>query len=153
MPRVLSIIFSGLVAFAASAGWAGDSPALLQSGSYEVQVSLELPHVEDTGAKRIATVCITPPERNDNRGLIVLSDNNPLGRCPASNFHQDGDTLTFDIACPGGNAAIASATYILSPQTFQGRIAMKMGGKNMTMTETQIGRRVGECLPGSPPHS
>ena len=127
----------------------GDDVAQLQTGSYEVQISLELPHVEDAGAKKTSTICVTGPESKDNRGLVVLSENNPLGHCPASNFHQDGDTLTFDIACPGGNAAIASAKYVLGAQTFQGRIAMKMGGKNMTMTETQTGRRVGDCAPHS----
>jgi hypothetical protein len=30
---------------------------------------------------------------------------------------------------------------------FTGRIAMVMGAKNMTMTEVQHGRRIGECSP------
>jgi Protein of unknown function (DUF3617) len=141
------------LASATTAGLACAEPAGLQAGAYEVQVSLELPYVEDTGARTIATVCVTGAEANDNRGLVVLSGNNPLGHCPAANFHRDGDTLTFDIACPGGNAAIASAKYVFGAQSFRGRIAMKMGGKNMTMTETQVGRRVGECAPPAPPHS
>lgn len=138
---------------AITTGLARAETASLQSGSYEVQVSLELPSVEDTGARKTATVCVTGPEVNGNRGLVVLSENNPLGHCPAANFHQDGDTLTFDIACPGGNAAIGSAKYVLGAQSFRGRIAMKMGGKNMTMTETQAGHRVGDCTPQAPPHS
>ena len=153
MPGILASSITGLALFLAASAWAGDDTALLQTGTYEVQVSLDLPNVEDTGAKKTATVCVSGPEGNDNRGLVVLSENNPLKSCPASNFHQVGDTLAFDITCPGGNAAIASAKYVLGPQTFQGRISMKMGGKNMTMTETQIGRRIGDCAPSSPPHS
>ena len=148
MSNILTMMLGVLLFLFAGEGRADDLP-LLQAGSYEVQVSLELPHVEDTGAKKTANICVTRPERSDNRGLVVLSENNPLGHCPASNFHQEGDTLTFDIACPGGNAAIASAKYVLGARSFQGRISMKMGGKNMTMTETQTGRRVGDCAPRS----
>jgi hypothetical protein len=35
--------------------------------------------------------------------------------------------------------------YELSPNAFNGRVAMVMGAKNMTMTEVQHGRRIGEC--------
>ena len=148
MSNIPTMMLGVLLFLFAGVGRAEDLP-LLQAGSYEVQVSLELPHVEDTGAKKTSMICVTGPENKDNRGLLVLSENNPLGHCPASNFHQEGDTLTFDIACPGGNAAIASAKYVLGAQSFQGRISMKMGGKNMTMTETQTGRRVGDCAPRS----
>ena len=122
-----------------------DAAALLQAGAYEVSVRLELPHLEDAGATRTVTICVSTEGAAGTHGLVVLSENNPLTRCPATNARQQGDTLTFDIVCPGGNAAVASARYVLGPDTFQGRIAMKMGGKNMTMTETQSGRRVGTC--------
>ena len=125
--------------------------AALQEGSYEVIVRLELPHVEDIGASRVATICVTNTDPGGRHGLVVLSENNPLAKCPISNVRQDGDTLTFDIICPGGNAAVASAKYILTPQRFEGRLSMKMGGKNMTMTETQSGHRVGECVAASAP--
>lgn len=123
---------------------AGEPKTVLTNGSYEVEVRLELPHLEEWAVKKLATVCVT--EGGGSRGLVVLSDNNPLARCPASNIRQDGGTLTFDIVCEGRNAARASATFFLASQQFRGRIAMVMGGKNMTMTETQVGRRIGTCL-------
>lgn len=116
-------------------------------GNYAVTVSLELPNLDDTTAKRTATICISqaPPPSVQDRGLRVLSTINPLGTCPSSNYHSDGRTITFDIICPGGNAAIGNARLTLQPNTFQGRITMKMGGKNMTMTEVQSGVRIGDC--------
>lgn len=119
---------------------------MLVAGRYDVDVRLELPHVEDLNMKKTATICAAP---DGSHGLTVLGDNNPLSHCPASNVRQDGRVLTFDIVCEGTNAARASATYILSDVAFRGRITMKMGGKNMTMSETQVGRRVGTC-PGPP---
>ena len=79
--------------------------------------------------------------------MAILSQNNPLGHCPASNVRRGQETLKFNIACEGKNAAQAQAVYVLSPENFQERIEMKMGGKNMTMTETQRGRRIGLCEP------
>lgn len=123
---------------------AADAQTVLLDGAYEVDVRLELPHIDDNTAKKKTTICIGG-DRADSHGLFVLSDNNPLAHCPASNLAQDGETLTFDIVCEGGNAARASAKYRLTARGFDGRIEMKMGGKNMTMTETQRGHRVGEC--------
>jgi hypothetical protein len=107
---------------------------------------LELPHLEDMGAAKTTAVCLTaePPY-----GLVVLSDNNPLARCPISNIRQTGDTLTFDIICEGENQGVGSAIFTLGRNHFTGAITMKMGGKNMTMTERQTGRRVGECTQNS----
>ncbi len=127
--------------------FAADEPALLQDGLYEVAVSLELLHLEDLAVKTTAKICVTQTDAGGTRGLAVLSQNNPLGHCPASNVRQDQDSLKYSIACEGKNAAQAHAVYVLSPQNFQGRIEMKMGGKNMTMTETQRGRRIGPCEP------
>lgn len=125
---------------------AGDVPAL-QPGEYQVRVSIELPHVEDTGASKVATICVPESDSHPTWGLVVLGDNNPLARCPASNVRRDGNTLTFDIICRGGNQATASARYTVAAQRFAGVIAMKMGGKNMTMIEHQTGHRVGSCKP------
>ncbi|AWN35983.1 DUF3617 domain-containing protein [Methylobacterium radiodurans] len=95
--------------------------------------------------KKVVRLCLTSETKGNNHGITVLSDNNPLARCPVSNVRQDGSELTFDIACEGKNSAHASARYLLAPTSFRGRIAMQMGGKNMTMTEVQSGRRTGTC--------
>ena len=54
---------------------------------------------------------------------MALSENNPVARCPVSNVRQQGATLSFDIVCPGGNAAVASANYQPRRQAFEGASA------------------------------
>lgn len=125
----------------------------LQGGAYEVEVRLELPHIEDRIARKTATVCIADGASDGTSGLAVLSDNNPLADCPARNVRAGAVWLSFEIVCAGGNAATASAAYMLAADRFEGRIAMKMGGKNMTITETQVGRRIGPCQPPGAPRS
>ena len=126
------------------------SHTILQPGVYEVQVRLDLPNLDDMTAVKIAEICISAGNAQENPGLTVLSDNNPLAKCPRSNLRSDGNELSFDIQCPGGNAARASARYTIGDASFTGRIKMTMGGKNMTMTETQLGRRVGICAANAP---
>jgi hypothetical protein len=126
---------------------------VLEDGAYEVNVRLELPHIEQWAAGQKTTICLPRPQTTSSLPLPVLSANNPLANCPATNVERMGNELTFSIICDGRGAARAHAVYALSPREFKGRILMIMGGKNMVMTEVQTGRRIGECAPGAEPHS
>lgn len=135
-----SILRAAITALAlAQAGGA----AALECGAYAVAVRLELPHLEEAATAREVEICLDPAR--EGYGLAVLSANNPLARCPLSEIQGEGEALRFAIRCPGRNAAQASAAYRIGPAGFTGRIAMRMGGKNMTMTEVQTGRRTGPC--------
>jgi hypothetical protein len=144
----ISIRRAGAMAAAAGLGLivatASASPdEALAPGSYEVRHRLELPHVA-LNEEAVAIVCLSGVGA---AGFPVLSANNPLSRCPVTNVRRDGDEISFEIVCPGGNAAKALGVFRLIPNGFEGRIAMNMGGKNMTMSEIQRGRRVGDCGP------
>lgn len=138
-----------LIAAPSFAADAGEQGGVLRPGSYEIVVNLDLPHLEGMGASKTVQVCITDGGVSTTHGLAVLSENNPLGRCPASNVVTEGGALTFEVHCEGKNAAEGYARYTLRGDAFEGRIDMKMGGKNMTMSETQKGKRVGDC-PSTP---
>jgi hypothetical protein len=118
--------------------------SMLRDGEYEIEVSLELPFVIDTSTRKVEHACLGG-SISQTMGLAVLSDNNPLARCPITDERTSPNTLSFEVACPGVNAARGHAAYQLWGDTFRGRIEMKMGGKNMTMTEVQTGRRIGDC--------
>jgi hypothetical protein len=143
----LALAFTGMIACSAQAD------SLLQGGAYEVTYRLEVPHVEQWAIDNTVRICVR--RSGDQRGMAlpVLSVNNPLSKCPASNIRQMGENLTYDIRCAGHDGAKAKAIYKLKPAGFQGRIAMVMGGKNMTFVEVQSGRRIGSCeLAGDPPN-
>jgi hypothetical protein len=142
MKRLLiaSVFYAGT--WMSTTGLGAEAPAL-EPGEYEVNVRLELPHIEAAVASKVAPICVTSD--SDTHGLRVLSDNNPLGQCPASHVNQEDSTLSFDIVCPGENEAKGWAKYTVRANGFEGVIAMKMGGKNMTMTEYQSARRMGDC--------
>ncbi len=70
------------------------------AGLYEVDVSLELPHVLDAAPRKTTTLCLNEDE-GTAFGLAVLSDNNPLANCPVSAILRQGNAVSFDIICPG----------------------------------------------------
>ena len=118
---------------------------LLSAGSYEIAYRLELPHVERWAIEKTATICLSDMSGSVAATLPVLSSNNPFKDCTAVNIRQDGPSLSYDIKCQGRDAAKAHAAYELSSGGFKGRVAMVMAAKNMTMTEVQVGHRVGGC--------
>jgi Protein of unknown function (DUF3617) len=98
----------------------------------------------------MATICLLSARSSGEIPVPVLSANNPFAKCTAANLLTDGATLQYDIVCAERGAANAHATYTLSPDKFSGHVAMVMGAKNMTMTEVQQARRVGDCGPAEP---
>jgi hypothetical protein len=114
-----------------------------QSGSYEVTAGLELPHLDRWSLDKTTIFCL----RDSPSSKTVLSANNLFAKCAAGNLVIDGPKLEYDIGCPECGAAKGHAVYMFSAGIFSGRVAMVMGAKNMTMTEIQHGRRIGECSP------
>jgi hypothetical protein len=117
-----------------------------QSGSYEITARLELPHLERWSVDRTTVLCL-PVSRGNDIPVPVLSANNPFAKCTAANLVVDGPKLEYDIVCPERGGAKGHAIYGFSAGAFSGRVAMVLGGKNMTMTEVQHARRIGECSP------
>jgi hypothetical protein len=124
------------------------TPVWPRGGSYEIVTRLELPHLERWAVDRTNLICLSSNGATSEIPVPVLSANNPFRRCAAANVWSDGAILQYDIVCAGRDAARAHATYTLTADGFNGRVAMIMGGKNMTMTEVQRAKRIGDC--GSP---
>jgi hypothetical protein len=138
---------AGLAFTVAPFGLSRANPLSPPSGSYEVIARLELPHLERWGVDKTAIICLSGSGDRHEIPVPVMSANNPFAKCSATNFVADGSKLEYDIVCPGRGAAKGHAEYVLSANAFTGRIAMVMGAKNMTMTEVQRARRIGECNP------
>jgi Protein of unknown function (DUF3617) len=140
---VSALVLGTMAMFPHATGAASPWP---QSGSYEITARLELPHLERWSVDKTTVVCL-PSSGGNDIPVPVLSANNPFAKCTASNLVIDGPKLEYDIVCPERGAAKGHAVYRFTAGTFSGRVAMIMGGKNMTMTEFQHARRIGECSP------
>jgi hypothetical protein len=120
---------------------------LPQGGSYELTARLELPHLERWAVDKKAIICLPISLNDDELPIPIVSANNPFAKCSSANVTIKTAKLEYDIVCPGRGAAKGHAVYLLSDDTFSGRVAMILGAKNMTMTEVQQGRRIGNCNP------
>jgi hypothetical protein len=144
--RSLAIAMALGMAMQAQPAWP-EGRLLPQTGSYEITARLELPHLERWGVDKTTVICLPPLLNDDKLPIPIVSANNPFTKCSVANLMTQTPKLEYDIVCPGRGAAKGHAIYILSDGAFSGRVAMVLGAKNMTMTEVQQGRRIGNCNP------
>ena len=135
----LAGVYAGLMAVGSDA-----AKSLLTPGLYRVEVRIGLPNVQDTAAPMVMTRCITTDDLESGQAFFVLSDN-PLKNCELVDYQPTGDTATYRILCQGPNMGSAVAVFDTTDRSYHGTINMNMGGKNMTMSETQVGKRIGDC--------
>ena len=127
----------------AAAGSSAAGP-VLTPGLYRVEVRIDLPNVQNSAAPMVLTRCVDPGDLKSGQAFFVLSDN-PLKNCDLLDYQLTGDTATYRIACPGSNMGSAVGVFETTGTAYRGSIKMNMGGKNMTMSETQVGKRIGNC--------
>jgi hypothetical protein len=120
----------------------------LSPGLYRVEVRISLPNVQDVAPPLIVNRCIGLDELRSGQAFFVLSDN-PLKACDLVDYEATTDTGVYRIVCAGPNRGTAVGMFETSATAYHGTIKMNMGGKNMTMSEMQIGKRVGECETGA----
>jgi hypothetical protein len=129
----------GLLALLAGAG-----PPAVAPGLYEIEVRLGLPNVLEVGPPTTIRRCLTPTDIESGQAFFVRSES-PLRACALTDHAATGSSVRYRIRCPGPNAASAEAEFETTPAGYRGVIRMVMGGKNMTMSETQTAVRIGEC--------
>jgi hypothetical protein len=133
----------GLILAAGAAPAAAEPPGLVP-GLYAIEVRLGLPNVLVVGPPRQLTRCVTAGEIASGRAFFVRSEN-PIGACEQVDVAVTGTAVRYRIRCPGPNASSADAEFETGDRGYRGTIRMTMGGKNMTMSETQVATRVGDC--------
>ena len=117
----------------------------LQPGLYEVTFTLEMPNVIATGVgPGTLRRCVTADDLRTGNAFGVLGDN-PIRACPLKDYAISNDRVQYRIECAGPNTPFATGAFELAATSYRGVITMNMGGKNMTMSERQRGRRVGAC--------
>jgi hypothetical protein len=117
----------------------------LRPGLYEIAVRVLMPNVGDAIGPTVEHRCLSNAAVAVGDTFSVMSKNNPLAACPRVAGASESQRITFQIVCEGPNMAKADASFDVFGDRFEGRIVMNMGGKNMTLSEHQVGRRIGDC--------
>ena len=117
---------------------------MLTPGLYQIEVRISLPNVQDVAAPLVVARCLRPDDLESGQAFFVLSDN-PLKHCELVDYEVTAASALYRIACAGPNRGSAVAVFHTRAASYRGTIKMNMGGKNMTMSETQAGKRIGNC--------
>jgi Protein of unknown function (DUF3617) len=111
---------------------------------YEVTIETGMPHLEEN--LRYTTT--------HQRSCISLKDlatefpilNHPtLAGCTLSGETRKGDTVKFGLSCDDRHGTTGTAVWHIDKQRIRGRLDVKLGGKNMTFSQTVTAKVVGNC--------
>jgi hypothetical protein len=123
---------------------------LLPTRLYDVTIETGMPHLEEN--LRYTTT--------HQRSCISLKDlatefpilNHPtLAGCTLRGESQNGDnvgkngTVKFGLSCSDRHGTTGMAVWHIDKQRIRGRLDVKLGGKNMTFSQTVTARVVGHC--------
>jgi hypothetical protein len=127
----------------------GATPVALPSGEYDLTLQTVLPHLEE--ALRYATTrtrqCLDAP---DATSVFPLLRHQAFTGCSLVPGAQASDGLRFDLQCANREAATGSAVFAVEANHVSAVLELKMGGKNMTLSQRLQGRRVGACPESTP---
>jgi hypothetical protein len=117
---------------------------VLNPGTYELTVETLLPHLEEN--LRYATThqqyCLGTQEATT---LFPILRHLAFTGCVLSGGQSVEDRLEYSLECSNAEAASGTAHLSVSPTGVNGVLEIKMGGKNMTLSQRIIGPRLGAC--------
>jgi hypothetical protein len=123
---------------------------LLPARLYDVTIETAMPHLEEN--LRYTTThqrsCIS---RKDLATQFPILGHPTLAGCTlrdqspnADNAARDG-TVKFGLSCNDRHGTTGAAVWHIDEQRIRGRLDVKLGGKNMTFSQTVTAKVVGRC--------
>ena len=120
------------------------TPVLVPPGEYDLTTQTVLPHLEE--ALRYATTrtrqCLCEP---DATIIFPLLQHQAFSGCGLVPNTELNDGLHFTLQCTNPEAASGSAVFEVGASYVSAVLELKMGGKNMTLSQRLYGPRVGPC--------
>ncbi len=111
---------------------------------YETTTETGMPHLEWN--LRYATVterrCLDP---QDLSGAFWMLREPALQDCRLVPETQSPGHASYRLQCHGGHGTEGSAQWQIGPDTLDGRLDVRLGGKNMTFYQRVVARAVGAC--------
>lgn len=137
-----ALALAPLVALSLAAAVA--APVPVAPGEYDLTTQTVLPHLEE--ALRHATTrsreCVRQP---DATRLFPLLLHPAFTGCHLASAPDSDDGLHFVLRCANPQAATGSAVFTVGADNVSAVLELKMGGKNMTLSQRLHGSRVGAC--------
>jgi hypothetical protein len=123
---------------------------LLPPRLYDVTIETGMPHLEEN--LRYTTThrrsCIS---RKDLATVFPILNHPTLAGCTLRGESQNDDiagkdgTIKFGLSCDDRHGTTGMAVWHIDKQRIRGRLDVKLGGKNMTFSQTVTAKVVGHC--------
>jgi uncharacterized protein DUF3617 len=111
---------------------------------YDVTIETVMPHLEEN--LRYTTThqksCITL----ENLSAVFPILNHPaLAGCTLGAEARQTDSVSYRLVCSGGHGTMGNALWQLGKDQIRGRLDVKLGGKNMTFSQSVTAKTLGPC--------
>lgn len=152
LPALLLALLSGAALWptttsqAAPSREGGPPPEAPAAGSarYRLRIETSMPNLEEN--LRYATLneerCVDPSDLADQ---FWMTRDSALTDCRLVKTRQDPTAAHYRLACRGNHGAEGSARWTLDGDRLIGVLDLRLGGKNMTVTQRITGERIGNC--------
>lgn len=116
-----------------------DSPRL-----YDISTETSMPHLEENLRYTLqrGRRCLG---RDDFASAFPILRHPSLAGCNLREPNRDGDTLSYSLVCERSAGTTGTATWRLGEHSIRGTLTVKLGGKNMTFSQSVTGTLVGSC--------
>ena len=111
---------------------------------YAVTIETGMPHLEEN--LRYTTIhrthCISSKDLSTEFPVLRSS---ALAGCTLGGEARQYDTVDFGLICDGGHGTTGTAHWHIGKNRIRGRLDVKLGGKNMTFSQTVTAKVIGKC--------
>ena len=137
---------AGMLAVAGPCASSLASTVSVEPGLYDLTAQTVMPHLEES--LRYATTrtrqCLGT---QDAAALFPLLRHEAFTGCSLVHDASADGEARFTLRCRNPQAPTGAAHFELQPSGFQAVLHVKMGGKNMTLSQRLNAPRVGACTP------
>jgi hypothetical protein len=111
---------------------------------YDLITETAMPHLEEN--LRYATTheqrCLDQQELWSAFPVLQFA---ALKDCSLEQEHHEEDAVSYALVCRGGHGTTGHASWQLGPAQSTGTLSVKLGGKNMTLSQRITARALGAC--------
>jgi hypothetical protein len=138
------LVAAGFVAVAGLYTSSLASTVSVEPGLYDLTAQTVLPHLEESlrDATTRSRQCLGTQEAST---LFPLLRHEAFTGCSLVHESSSDGEAHFSLRCSNPQAATGAAHFALQPGGFQAVLHIKMGGKNMTLSQRLSAQRLGAC--------
>lgn len=152
LPALLLALLSGVALWPTTTSQAAPSHAAVPppeapaagSARYRLRTETSMPNLEEN--LRYATLneerCVDPADLADQ---FWMTRDSALTDCRLVKTRQDPTAAHYRLTCRGKHGAEGSARWTFDGDRLIGVLDLRLGGKNMTVTQRITGERIGNC--------